>query len=26
TIFGPVAPELRENYFMKIVSQAPEVL
>ena len=25
-IFGPVARELRENYFMKIVSLAPEVL
>ena len=25
-IFGPVARELRENHFMKIVSLAPEVL
>jgi large subunit ribosomal protein L14 len=25
-IFGPVARELREKGFMKIVSQAPEVL
>jgi large subunit ribosomal protein L14 len=25
-IFGPVARELRENAFMKIVSLAPEVL
>jgi large subunit ribosomal protein L14 len=25
-IFGPVARELRENNFMKIVSLAPEVL
>ena len=25
-IFGPVARELREKYFMKIVSLAPEVL
>lgn len=25
-IFGPVARELRENYYMKIVSLAPEVL
>ena len=25
-IFGPVARELRERYFMKIVSLAPEVL
>lgn len=26
SIFGPVARELRENDFMKIVSLAPEVL
>ena len=25
-IFGPVARELRENDFMKVVSLAPEVL
>ncbi|MDD3050598.1 MAG: uL14 family ribosomal protein, partial [Candidatus Cloacimonetes bacterium] len=25
-IFGPVARELREHHFMKIVSLAPEVL